>query len=64
MVLVIVSNVAAFALSTDEEFMAKFPRLHIVVMSIEWATVAFFTVEYILRLATCGVHDQYRGFAG
>ena len=63
-VLVIVSNVAAFALSTEERIMANFPHLQTVVISIEWITVAFFTVEYILRLITCGVHDQHRGFVG
>lgn len=63
-IVVILINVTAFALSTDEVLMNRVPGLEMGVVLVELVTVGLFTAEYLLRLATCGVHDRFKGFTG
>ena len=63
-IVVIITNVTAFALSTEEQLMRDAKFLPPIVAAVELSTVMLFTVEYILRLIACGEHDKFRGFGG
>lgn len=64
LIFTILLNTLSFAVSTDEDTIAAYPWVKEICYSIEYITVAIFTLEYVVRLAVIGEHDSYRGVMG